>query len=54
MADSQEDYPDSRDINIKNTGMENLLQNLNPHKAASPDNIRSLVLKKSPLKSNPS
>ena len=27
MADSQEDYPDSGDINITNTGVEKLLQN---------------------------
>jgi hypothetical protein len=45
MADSQEDYPDSGDINIANTGVEKLLQNLNPHKAAGPDNIRPMVLK---------
>jgi hypothetical protein len=30
MADSQEDYPDSGDINITNTGVEKLLKNLNP------------------------
>jgi hypothetical protein len=45
MADSQEDYPDSGDINITNTGMQKLLKNLNPHKAAGPDNIRLMVLK---------
>jgi hypothetical protein len=45
MADSQEDYPDSGDINITNTGVEKLLKNLNPHKAAGPDNIRPMVLK---------
>jgi hypothetical protein len=27
MADSQEDYPDSGDINITNTGVEKLLKN---------------------------
>ena len=45
MADSQEDYPDSGDINITNTGVEKLIKNLNPHKAAGPDNIRPMVLK---------
>jgi hypothetical protein len=45
MADSQEDYPDSGDINITNTGVEKLFQNLNAHKAAGPDNIRPMVLK---------
>jgi hypothetical protein len=30
----QEDYPVSGDINITNTGVDKLLQNLNPHKAA--------------------
>lgn len=49
MADSQEDYPDSGDINITNTGVEKLLKNLNPHKAAGPDNIRPMVLKRTRL-----
>jgi hypothetical protein len=31
MADSQEDYPDSGDINITNTGVEKLLK-INKHK----------------------
>jgi hypothetical protein len=31
MADSQEDYPDSGDINITNTGVEKLIKNINPH-----------------------
>jgi hypothetical protein len=34
MADSQEDYPDSGDINITNTGVEKLIKNIYPHKAA--------------------
>ena len=53
MADSQEDYPDSGDINITNTGVEKLLNNLNPHKAAGPDNIRPMVLKELASKISP-
>ena len=45
MADSQEDYPDSGDINVTNTGVEKLLKNINPHKAAGPDKIGPMVPK---------
>ena len=43
MADSQEDYPESGDINVTNTGVEKLLKNRNPHKAAGPDKIGQMV-----------
>ena len=46
MADSQEDYPDSGDINITNTGVEKLLKN-----KSTEDQWYS---KNSPLKSHPS
>lgn len=34
-----------RDIDISVKGVEKLLKNLNPHKAAGPDQIRPIVLK---------
>ena len=40
-----EPTPNIIPLHIESTGVENLLSNLNPHKAAGPDNIPSKFLK---------
>ena len=43
MGPSQ--YPDIQDLHFNPNGVKKLLQNLNPHKAAGPDNIAPTILK---------
>jgi hypothetical protein len=46
LAMNEEPHPDMPDINITRQGVEKLLSNLNPYKAAGPDSMKPMILKK--------